>query len=79
MADTDPSPTFHPDATCPVCGYRLYSTDQDNYEITYYCSSPEARFWDYDRGTPEQNHSKDHWDRSRREIILHRDDLHRDK
>ena len=55
--------------TCKICGSHLYSTDHGNHEITYHCSSPEARFWDFERGTPEQVTSKDHWDRSRLEVF----------
>ena len=59
---------LHPDTTCRVCGAPLYSTDHDNFEITYHCSSEQARFWDYDRGTMAQEAAKDHWDRSREEV-----------
>lgn len=62
--------TVHPDIKCVVCGSDLYSTDYGNHEITYHCSSPDARFWDFDRGTVEQVKSKDHWDKSRQEIFF---------
>lgn len=61
---------FKPDLKCRVCGKALYSTDWGNREITYHCSSPEARFWDFDRGTAEQVKSKKHWDESREEIFF---------
>jgi hypothetical protein len=57
---------------CPVCGSPMYPTDRNNFEITFRCSSPEARFWDYDRGTAAQKVSKDHWDASLREVFLNR-------
>ena len=57
---------------CPVCGSAMYPTDRNNFEITYRCSSSEARFWDYDRGTEAQKVSKDHWDKSLREVFLNR-------
>jgi len=57
---------------CPVCGAAMYPTDRNNFEITYRCSSSEARFWDYDRGTEAQKIAKDHWDRSLREVFLNR-------
>jgi hypothetical protein len=57
---------------CPVCGETMYPTDRNNFEITYRCSSPEARFWDFDRGTEAQKVSKEHWDKSLREVFLNR-------
>jgi hypothetical protein len=65
---------LHPDSKCKVCGEALYSTDHDNFEVTYHCSSEQARFWEYDRGTHEQNQSKEHWDQSREEICLRKPD-----
>ncbi len=56
------------DLKCTICGYPLYNTDQCLSEFSYHCSSEEARFWDFDRGTIEQMKAKDHWDRSRQEI-----------
>lgn len=53
---------------CIICGSPLYNTDQSLSEISYHCSSPEARFWDFDRGSIEQIKAKDHWDQSRQEI-----------
>ena len=59
---------------CAVCGAPMYATDKNNFEVTYRCSSPEARFWDFDRGTAEQARAKEHWDRSRKEVFLPRDE-----
>jgi hypothetical protein len=59
-----------PQLKCTVCGSALYATDWGNSEITYHCSSPEARFWDFDRGTSDQGKAKKHWDESRQEIFL---------
>jgi hypothetical protein len=56
---------------CIVCESTLYNTDQCFNELTYHCSSPEARFWDFERGSAEQVKSKDHWDRSKQEIPNH--------
>ncbi len=53
---------------CVVCGSPLYNTDRSFHETTFHCSSAEARFWDFERGTADQANSKDHWDRSKREI-----------
>jgi hypothetical protein len=50
----------------------MYATDKGNCELTYHCSSPEARFWDFDRGTAEQALAKQHWDQSIREVFLTR-------
>ncbi len=50
----------------------MYPTDRNNFEVTYRCSSPEARFWDFDRGTLDQKISKEHWDKSLKEIFLNR-------
>lgn len=56
--------------SCPICGSSLYATDWGNREVTYHCSSPEARFWDFDRGTKAQHMAKEHWDQSIREVFL---------
>jgi hypothetical protein len=64
---------IHPDIQCRVCGYFLYSTDQGNHEVTYHCSSNEARFWDFERGTTEQIRAKEHWEESRTEVFAHKD------
>ena len=50
----------------------MYPTDWGNNEVTYHCSSPEARFWDFDRGTKAQHTAKEHWDKSIREVFLER-------
>ncbi|HEY4289487.1 MAG TPA: hypothetical protein VGN00_20440 [Puia sp.] len=57
---------------CPICGSTMYATDWGNCEITYHCSSPEARFWDFDRGTKAQHMAKEHWDQSLREVFFSR-------
>jgi hypothetical protein len=46
----------------------MYSTDFGHYETTYHCSSEEARFWDYDRGSKAQSKAKEHWDASKKDI-----------
>jgi hypothetical protein len=50
----------------------MYPTDRNNFEVTYRCSSSEARFWDFDRGTLDQKVSKEHWDKSLKEVFLNR-------
>lgn len=57
---------------CPVCGAPMYITDKGSFGVTFHCSSPEARFWDFDRGTVAQAKAKEHWDKSIREIFLNR-------
>lgn len=59
---------------CPICGSSMYATDWGNCEVTYHCSSPEARFWDFDRGTKAQHIAKEHWDQSLREVFFSRED-----
>ncbi|HCL82780.1 MAG TPA: hypothetical protein DIC22_02340 [Chitinophagaceae bacterium] len=54
---------------CVVCGFPLYSTDGCSRETTYHCSSKEARFWEYERGTRELLKAKEHWDKSKKEIF----------
>ena len=60
----------HPSLYCSICGKPLYPTDQSNIEKTFHCSSAEAKFWDFERGTPEQIKAKAHWEQSRKEIYL---------
>jgi hypothetical protein len=62
--------SYKPAIRCKICGNSLYSTDWGNYQVTYHCSSAEARFWDFDRGTSAQARSKDHWDASREELFF---------
>jgi hypothetical protein len=59
----------HTGITCRVCGAFLYSTDHGNDEVTYHCSSDEATFWDFERGSSEQIKAKEHWDKSRIEVF----------
>ena len=56
--------------TCSVCGEPLYPTDKCNLETTLHCSSTEARFWDFERGSLEQLKAKEHWDKSRKAVHL---------
>ena len=59
---------------CPVCGSARYVTDQGNHELTFHCSSKEARFWDFERGSHEQLDAKRHWERSKQEVFLSQED-----
>jgi len=60
---------------CPICGSARYATDQGNHELTFHCSSAEARFWDFEKGTHEQLIARQHWDQSRRELFLSMEDV----
>lgn len=64
---------------CPVCGEKRYVTDHGNHEWTVHCSSTEARFWEYDRGTLQQTMSKQHWDQSRLDLFFSADDILRNR
>lgn len=59
---------------CPVCSSRMYITDRGWHQVTYHCSSDEARFWDFPRGSKDQMISKKHWDESRVEICKNIDE-----
>ena len=61
--------------TCPVCGAALYVTNYGNFEAILHCSSDAARFWNFDRGTAEQTTAKQHWDQSRKELVLSKEDI----
>lgn len=54
---------------CTLCGAPMYITDHGNHETIWHCSSKEAEFWSFDRGTFDQARAKKHWDCSRREIF----------
>ena len=56
------------DLICSICRAQLYNTDRCLSEFSYHCSSDEARYWDFDRGTAEQIKAKEHWDTSIQEI-----------
>jgi Zn-finger nucleic acid-binding protein len=71
-AEQFPSAVSQGQVICPVCGSFMYPTNRSNFEITFRCSSSDARFWEFDRGTKEQAVAKEHWDLSLREIFLNR-------
>jgi|SRR5579859_4724911 len=64
-----------PEYQCPVCGTGRYVTDQGNHEVTIHCSSQEAKFWDFDRGTLAQTIARQHWDQSGLELFLTTEEL----
>jgi len=63
-----------PEFKCPLCGSVMYMTDYGNHELTFHCSSAEARFWDFERGTTAQLISKLHWDQSKRDVFPNMED-----
>lgn len=67
--------TANKEFSCPVCGSTIYVTDRGNNELTFHCSSAEARFWDFERGAPEQVAAKKHWDLSKRELFISMEDV----
>ncbi len=43
-----------PTLVCRICGAKLYRTDIGGNKKTYQCSSDEAKFWEFTRGSKEQ-------------------------
>jgi hypothetical protein len=46
---------------CKICGSKLYRTDGGGKTVTLQCSSESAMFWNFNRGTKEQNISHKHF------------------
>jgi len=69
-----------PSYKCKVCGSQLYRTDGSS--VTLQCSSDDAMFWNFGRGTKEQSQSHKHfmdsithienkeWNKLEKEIII---------
>ena len=49
---------------CPVCHGQLYRTDAGGNSVTLQCSSDEARFWNFPRGSDEQKTAHNHFMKS---------------
>ena len=49
---------------CIQCGSYLYRTDAGGLSVTLQCSSDEAKFWNFDRGTKEQHDAHNHFVKS---------------
>ena len=64
-----------PEFQCPVCGKGRYVTDHGNHEVTIHCSSSDAKFWEFDRGSLAQTIAKQHWEQSRLELFLTMEDV----
>jgi hypothetical protein len=50
-----------PSYKCKVCGSQLYRTDGGGRSVTLQCSSENAMFWNFNRGTKEQAQSHKHF------------------
>jgi len=49
---------------CPICRSELYRTDAGGHSVTLQCSSEEAMFWNFPRGSEEQKKSHEHFMKS---------------
>lgn len=49
---------------CSLCGEHLYKTDGGGPKVTLQCSSEEAKFWNFNRGTEEQRSAHEHFTKS---------------
>lgn len=49
---------------CSVCRGALYRTDAGGHDATLQCSSDEAKFWNFPRGSEEQQKAKEHFEKS---------------
>ena len=59
---------------CPVCGQRRYMTNRGDREWTLHCSSLEARFWNFERGSFAETIARQHWIQSRLVVRYRRED-----
>lgn len=50
-----------PEHRCKICGAPLYRTDGGGKSVTLQCSSDDAKFWNFNRGTKEQHDSHKHF------------------
>jgi hypothetical protein len=53
---------------CPVCGSPMYITHHFHEQITIHCAAPEAKFWQYPKGSLAEDIARIHWDRSREDL-----------
>jgi|ERR1035437_2504701 hypothetical protein len=49
---------------CSVCGSPMYRTDAGGHDATLQCSSDRAKFWNFTRGSKEQDEAHDHFEKS---------------
>jgi hypothetical protein len=59
-----------PEHRCKICGAPMYRTDSGGPTVTLQCSSDEAKFWNFNRGTKLQNDSHKHFTDSMIHISL---------
>ena len=59
-----------PEHRCKICGSPMYRTDSGGPTVTLQCSSDEAKFWNFNRGTKLQNDSHKHFTDSMVHISL---------
>jgi len=52
---------FDSEHRCKICGAPMYRTDNGGKTATLQCSSEEAKFWNFERGTKEQSESHKHF------------------
>lgn len=50
-----------PEHRCKICGSPLYRTDGGGPNVTLQCSSEEAQFWNFNRGSKLQNDAHKHF------------------
>lgn len=50
-----------PEHRCKICGSPMYRTDGGGPTVTLQCSSDEAKFWNFDRGTKLQHDAHNHF------------------
>jgi len=56
------------DHKCSICGSKLYATHDGGMKVTLQCSSDEAKFWEFPRGSKEQKKAHDHFMKSTKYI-----------
>lgn len=49
------------DLVCKICGAKMYMTDIGGTSKTYHCSSDEAKFWNFLRGSKEEKIAHKHF------------------
>lgn len=49
---------------CPICRSELYRTDAGGPNVTLQCSSSEAKFWEFPRGSEDNKQVNEHFMKS---------------
>lgn len=49
---------------CSLCKEYLYKTDGGGHVVILQCSSEEAKFWNFDRGSEAQRIGHEHFNKS---------------